>query len=193
MELTSGEEENWKQLATNSHRCFRRCFLARCRTPTEGWVVGAGIRQCAARLTFGAGHGIRCGCGTRRKVSAAGRRRNHWGSSTSRLGLGREGRGAGVLRVASSARHRLLHHQQGLRLIITSLSCFSFLPHSLEAKLLHWGQCLASVTSRLGHRDHSWNSRYKHERREFSSLQILFQKFSRKEYLVCSSGSAARA
>ena len=75
MELT-GAEENCEQAPAqppnNSHRCFRRCFLARCRTPTEGWVVGAGIRQCAARLTFGAGHGIRCGCGTRRKVSAAG-------------------------------------------------------------------------------------------------------------------------
>ena len=93
LELTDCDEENWKQAQppTNSHRCFRRCcFLARCRTPTEGWVVGAGIRQCAAGLTFGAGHGIRCGCGTRRKVSAGGSRRNHWGSSTSRLGLGKE-------------------------------------------------------------------------------------------------------
>ena len=47
-------------------------FSLWCRTPTEGWLVGrAGIRQCALpRLTFAAGHGIRCGCGTRRKVSA---------------------------------------------------------------------------------------------------------------------------
>ena len=136
-------------------------------------MVGAGIRQCAAGLTFGAGHGIRCGCGTRRKVSAAVRRRNHWGSSTSRLGLGLGCRC--VLRVASSALHRVFHHQQRLRLIITSISSFSFL-FSLEAKPLNWGQCLLTITSRsfLGNPDKTW------EKGIHISLQLLCKKPSRK-------------
>ena len=140
MELT-GEEENWKQLPTNSHRCFRRCFLARCRTPTEGWVVGAGIRQCAARLTFGAGHGIRCGCGTRRKVSAAGRRRNHWGSSTSRLGLGREG-GGQRCRCAAS---RVIRSASGRPSPTRTPSHHHFTP-----LLLLSSSFLGSQTTRLG-------------------------------------------
>ena len=84
-------------------------------------MVGAGIRQCAARLTFGAGHGIRCGCGTRRKVSAAGRRRNHWGSSTSRLGLGRRAE----VQVCYESRHPL-----GIGSSITNKDSVSSSPHS---------------------------------------------------------------
>ena len=150
MELT-GAEENCEQAPAqppnNSHRCFRRCFLARCRTPTEGWVVGAGIRQCAARLTFGAGHGIRCGCGTRRKVSAAASRRNHRGSSTSRLGLGWEGTGAGG-GGASSAHHQVFHHNQRLWLLIMSPHTS---PSSSEAKLLGLGSMPGRRHQRIAH------------------------------------------
>ena len=104
-------------------------FSLWCRTPTEGWLVGrAGIRQCALpRLTFAAGHGIRCGCGTRRKVSAE---KPQGGSSAHARA---QGVGGTKSTSARQTRHaltasRVVHHQHRVSHVTTSLSWFSFLP-----------------------------------------------------------------
>ena len=104
-------------------------FSLWCRTPTEGWLVGrAGIRQCALpRLTFAAGHGIRCGCGTRRKVSAE---KPQGGCSAHARA---QGVGGTKSTSARQTRHaltasRVVHHQHRVSHVTTSLSWFSFLP-----------------------------------------------------------------